>query len=55
LGLVSGLERENGGTITEFAGEARPAGMQRLLNAARWEADTRQKHRQLPAIWPTSI
>jgi SRSO17 transposase len=39
LGLVSGLERKNGWTIAEFAGEATPDGMQRLLNAARWDAD----------------
>jgi SRSO17 transposase len=39
LGLVSGLERKNGWTIAEFAGEASPDGMQRLLNAARWDAD----------------
>jgi SRSO17 transposase len=39
LGLVSGLERKNGWTLAEFAGEASPDGMQRLLNAARWDAD----------------
>ena len=39
LGLVSGLERKNGWTLAEFAGDATPDGMQRLLNAARWDAD----------------
>jgi SRSO17 transposase len=39
LGLVSGLERKNGWTLAEFAGEASPDGMQRLLNAAIWDAD----------------
>jgi SRSO17 transposase len=38
-GLVSGLERKNGWTLAEFAGDATPDGMQRLLNAARWDAD----------------
>ena len=39
LGLVSGLERKNGWTLAEFAGDATPDGMQRLLAAARWDAD----------------
>ena len=39
LGLVSGLERKNGWTLAEFAGDATPYGMQRLLNAARWDQD----------------
>src|SRR6266487_6539723 len=39
LGLASGLERVNGWTLAEFAGDATPDGMQRLLNAARWDAD----------------
>ena len=34
LGLVSGLERKNGWTLAEFAGDGTPDGMQRLLNAA---------------------
>jgi hypothetical protein len=38
LGLVSGVERKNGWTLAEFAGEATPDGMQRLLNSARWDA-----------------
>jgi SRSO17 transposase len=38
-GLVSGMERKNGWTLAEFAGDATPDGMQRLLNAARWDAD----------------
>jgi SRSO17 transposase len=39
LGLSSGLERKNGWTLAEFAGDATPDGMQRLLNAAVWDAD----------------
>ena len=39
LGLVSGLERKNGWTLAEFAGDRSPDGMQRLLNAARWDQD----------------
>ena len=30
-GLVAGLERKNGWTLAEHAGEASPDGMQRLL------------------------
>ena len=39
LGLVSGLQRANGWTLAEFAGDATPDGMQRLLSAARWDED----------------
>jgi SRSO17 transposase len=39
LGLVSGLERKNGWTLAEFAGDGCPDGMQRLLNAAVWDED----------------
>jgi SRSO17 transposase len=39
LGLLSALERKNGWSLAEFAGDARPDGMQRLLNHARWDAD----------------
>jgi len=39
LGLVSGLERKNGWTLAEYAGDRTPDGMQRLLNAARWDQD----------------
>jgi SRSO17 transposase len=39
LGLVAGLERANGWTIAEFAGDKTPLGMQRLLNAAVWDQD----------------
>jgi SRSO17 transposase len=33
------LERKNGWTLAEAAGELTPDGMQRLLNAAMWDAD----------------
>ena len=38
-GLLSGLERKNGWSLAEFAGDRTPDGMQRLLNHARWDAD----------------
>ena len=37
LGLLAGLERANGWTIAEFAGDRSPLGMQRLLNSAVWD------------------
>src|SRR5271169_1969994 len=39
LGLLSRTERKNGWTIAEFAGDATPDGMQRLLNFYSWSAD----------------
>jgi hypothetical protein len=38
-GIVSSSERKNGWQLAEHAGEARPDGMQRLLNSAAWDAD----------------
>jgi hypothetical protein len=38
-GIVSAIERKNGWQLAEHAGEARPDGMQRLLNSAAWDAD----------------
>jgi SRSO17 transposase len=38
-GLLSQAERKNGWQLAEEAGEATPDGMQRLLNAAHWDAD----------------
>jgi len=38
-GLLSGLERKNGWSLAEFAGDATPDGMQRLLNHAKWDVD----------------
>jgi hypothetical protein len=49
LGLASGLERKNGCTLAEFAGEATPDGMQRLLNAAVWDEDSSRE-----ATWPSA-
>jgi SRSO17 transposase len=37
--LLSPVARKNGWQIAERAGEATPDGMQRLLNAAAWDAD----------------
>ena len=38
-GLLSHAERKNGWQLAEEAGERTPDGMQRLLNASRWDAD----------------
>lgn len=38
-GLVAGLERKNGWTLAERAGEIGPDGMQRLLRRADWDID----------------
>jgi SRSO17 transposase len=38
-GLLSRAERKNGWQLAEEIGEATPDGVQRLLNAARWDAD----------------
>jgi SRSO17 transposase len=38
-GLVAGLERKNGWTLAEHAGEDAPDGMQRLLRRADWDVD----------------
>jgi SRSO17 transposase len=38
-GLVAGLERKNGWTLAEHAGEVSPDGMQRLLRRADWDVD----------------
>src|SRR6202035_920464 len=38
-GLVAGLERKNGWTLAEQAGEVVPDGMQRLLRRADWDVD----------------
>ena len=38
-GLLAPLERKNGWTLAEQAGETNPDGMQRLLSTADWDAD----------------
>jgi SRSO17 transposase len=38
-GLLGRLERKNGWQMAEQMGEMGPQGAQRLLNAARWDAD----------------
>ena len=38
-GLLSPIERKNGWQLAEYASEARPYGMQRLLADAKWDAD----------------
>jgi SRSO17 transposase len=39
-GLTGSVERKNGWRLAEATGERTPDGMQRLLNAANWDADT---------------
>jgi SRSO17 transposase len=39
LGLVSHTERKNSWWLAEFAGDASPDGMQRLLNFSPWDED----------------
>ena len=38
-GLLGRVERKNGWRLAEAIGEADPQGVQRLLNAAKWDAD----------------
>jgi hypothetical protein len=38
-GWSRGLERKNGWTLAEWAGEVSPDGMQRLLRRADWDVD----------------
>jgi SRSO17 transposase len=38
-GLLDPVERKNGWQLAEAVGEADPQSMQRLLYAARWDAD----------------
>src|SRR5688572_31292858 len=38
-GLLARVERKNGWQLAEAIGEAGPQGVQRLLNAARWDAE----------------
>lgn len=44
-GLLSPIERKNGWTIAEFAGEKDPKAIQRSLNLAHWDADALRVHR----------
>ncbi len=39
LGLLQRVDRKNGWQLAETIGEADPQGVQRLLNAAKWDAD----------------
>jgi SRSO17 transposase len=39
LGLLSQAERKNSWQLAEFAGEASPDGLQRLLNFSPWDED----------------
>ncbi|MFB9675457.1 transposase [Streptosporangium vulgare] len=37
--MLSGIERKTGWSLAEYAGEATPGGMQRLLTTAKWDVD----------------
>src|SRR6266702_7969568 len=50
-GLVSAVERKNGWQLAEHAGDARPDGMQRLLNRAGWDADLVRDESLVPTSW----
>ena len=39
VGMLAGLPRTNCWSLAEYAGEACPRGMQRLLSSASWDAD----------------
>jgi SRSO17 transposase len=39
LGLLSQSERKNSWSLAEFAGDASPDGLQRLLNYSPWDQD----------------
>ena len=39
VGLLGHVERKNGWQLAEAIGESDPQGVQRLLNAAKWDAD----------------
>jgi SRSO17 transposase len=43
-GLLSPIERKNGWTIAEHAGEQEPKALQRFLNLSPWDADALLKH-----------
>lgn len=53
-GLLARLERKNGWTLAEQAGEASPDGMQRLLYGADW-MPTRFGTICGPTWWSTSV
>jgi hypothetical protein len=53
-GLVAGLERKNGWTLAEHAGEVSPDRMKRLLRRADWDVDGSVcRLAELPSRLPT--
>ncbi len=54
-GIVSFTSRKNGWQLAEHAGEARPDGMQRLLNSAVWDADLVRDESLVPTSWNASL
>lgn len=50
-GIVSATPRKNGWQLAEHAGEARPDGMQPLLNSAVWDADLVRDESLVPTSW----
>jgi hypothetical protein len=51
-GLVAGLDRKNGWTLAEQAGEGSPDGMQRLLRCADWDVDGVRDDLRT-CVWPS--
>ena len=49
--LLERVDRKNGWQLAEHAGEARPDGMQRLLNRAVWDADLVRDESLVPTSW----
>src|SRR5260370_41165220 len=45
-GLLGHIERKNGWQLAEALGEGGPQGMQRLLNAAGWDAEAVADHKR---------
>ena len=45
-GLLGRVDRKNGWQLAEASGEAGPQGVQRLLNGARWDAETVREDRR---------
>jgi hypothetical protein len=54
-GIVGSTPRKNGWHLAEHAGEARPDGMQRLLNSAVWDEDLVRDESLVPTSWSGSV
>jgi hypothetical protein len=54
VGLLGRVERKNGWQLAEAIGETDPQGIQRLLNAAKWDAGAIQDDLGRATWWSTS-